>query len=120
MITNEEDEARAIAHGLCKNIDGKTMPCIPIFSEKEYALFMEWARKCSALDTLWDKWIITLRSTYKSVIPKRLHDQIEGNVNAHSFNLSAYVINHLQKQEKAKIAKTDEVFTNNLFLVRQV
>ncbi|MCL2500709.1 MAG: RNA polymerase sigma factor [Defluviitaleaceae bacterium] len=119
MITNEEDEARAIAHGLCKNNDNRIIPCIPIFSEEEYALFLKWAKKCPGLDGLWDKWITSLKTAYKSFTPKRLVDQIDGNINGQSFNLSAYVIKQLQKQGIASVANENDVFTNNLFLVRQ-
>lgn len=117
-IPSEEDEARAIAHGLCKNENGRVMPNIPIFTEEEYNLFLGWAKKCTGFDILWDKWIAALKSAYKSFTPKRLVDQIEGNINGQSFNLAAYVIKQLQKQGLASVANADEVFTNNLFLVR--
>ena len=117
-MATKEDEAHAISHGLCKANGNQLISSIPIFSEKEYAALLEWARQCPGLDTLWDKWIAALKSAYKSFTPKRLFDQIEGNIHAQSLNLSAYIILKLQELGAASIANNSEIFTHNLLLVR--
>ncbi|MCL2386322.1 MAG: RNA polymerase sigma factor, partial [Defluviitaleaceae bacterium] len=95
-IPNEEDAATATAHNLCAISEGKIIPSIPIFTEEQYSNFLAWARKCNGFESLWGKWINALKSEYKSFTPKRLADQIDGNINAQAFNLSAYVIKELQ------------------------
>ncbi|MCL2388103.1 MAG: hypothetical protein FWC89_11240, partial [Defluviitaleaceae bacterium] len=62
--------------------------------------------------------INALKSEYKSFTPKRLADQIDGNINAQAFNLSAYVIKELQNRNHASTTKNENTFTNNLFIVR--
>ena len=118
MIPDQANEAQAIAHGLCKDVDGRIMPTIPIFSEAMYSRFMDWAKECDGFQPLWEQWVNVLTTGYKSTTPKRLHDQIPGNVDGKSFDLSAYVIKTLQNQGLASVPEADTVFADNLLLVR--
>ena len=115
-----EDQAMARSHNLCRDVNGQIMPTIPILSEDEYSRLKEWANGCIGFEKLWQKWINALHAAYKNFTPKRLHDQIEGNVNAQSFNLSAYILKELQKRGLASVANPSpgEIFTNNVFMVR--
>jgi len=117
-ITNKEDEAKAIVHNLCKNEDGRVMPAIPIFTKEEYTRLREWAKNCDCLDTIIEKRMATLKTICKTFTPKRLADQIDGNVAPQSFDLSAYVIKELQNQGLADIANGDEIFAKGVFMVR--
>lgn len=118
-FNNDEDKALAILFGLCESCGGKLMPSIPVFfSEEEYKRFNIWAKNCNSIKPEWSKWIDALKATYKSFTPKRLSEQIIGNVNSQSFNLNAYVIKELQKRGLASVADKSKIFTNNLLMVR--
>ena len=119
MIARQEDEAKAIAYNLCENIDGRIMPGIPIFTKDEYARFTEWARGCTCLDDLLVKWVAALKAIYKSFTPKRLANQIDGNVAPKSFDLAAHVIKMLQERGLADVWDGDGVFTKGVFMVRE-
>jgi len=116
---HEEDAAKALSHNLCyKHSSGLMMPSIAIFTEKEYSTLLAWARKCGGFDAVWQKWVDVLRKAYKTFTPKRLVDQIDGNINYHAFNLYPHVIKELQNRGFAAAASDSEIFTYNLFLVR--
>lgn len=97
----ETDAAKAFANGLCENRGGRIYSSIPVFTKKQYTDFSEWVGACSAIDSLWQKWIDALFSAYRSFTPGRLADQIGGNVDGYSFNLSAFVLKELRNRGAA-------------------
>jgi len=91
---------------------------MPVFTEKKYGAFLEWAKGCGELGVRWQKWIESLFRAYQACVPKRLADQIGGNVDGCSFNLSAYVLRELQERGLADVPEEACVFTKNLLLIR--
>jgi hypothetical protein len=59
-----------------------------------------------------------LLSAYRQFAPKRLADQIGGNVDSYSFNLSAFVVKELLQRGAVVVPDSEKVFTKNLLLVR--
>lgn len=117
-FTDDADAAKAIACGLCENRSGRIYPAIPIFTEKQYADFSDWAQGCHAVDAIWQQWIESLFHVYRAFTPKRLANQIGGNVDSYSFNLSAFVLQDMRRRKRADVPEADKVFTKNLLLIR--
>lgn len=117
-FANEEEAAKALSFNLCKKHNGRIMPSILIFTEEEYGQLLAWARKCEGFEPIWHIWVGALQKAYKQFTPKRLVDQIEGNINYQAFNLYPRVIKELQNRELASMANSSEIFIHNLFLVR--
>lgn len=118
FFTDDTDAAKALKMGLCRNNGSRPYPAIAIFTPDEYKKFEEWAQNCRALDAIWNKWINALYREYKSYTPKRLADQIGGNVDSFSFNATAFIIKELNERNIIDRPKKDEVFTKNLMLIR--
>jgi hypothetical protein len=64
-------------------------------------------------------WMLSLLKEFESFTPKRLKDQILGNIDSYSFNAAAFVIKELQKLGKISTPQPNEVFTANLFYVKK-
>ena len=118
LFTYEQDAAKAFASGLCENRSGRTYPAVPVFTSREYAAYSAWAKACVGLDGLWKKWMDSLFSAYKAYTPKRLADQIGGNVDGYSLHLSAFVLKELQNTGDADRAEEEPAFVKNLLLIR--
>jgi RNA polymerase sigma factor, sigma-70 family len=114
----ETDAAKAFANGLCENRGGRIYSSIPVFTKKQYTDFSEWVGACSAIDSLWQKWIDALFSAYRSFTPRRLEEQIGGNVDGYSFNLSAFVLKELRNRGAADQPREGKTFMKNLLLIR--
>ena len=117
-FADDTQAAKAFAGGLCERRDGAVYPAIPIFTGKEYAAFLAWAKGCDGMDAIWHKWIDSLFRAYQAGAPGRLADQIGGNVDGYSFNLSAFVLKDLQKRGLADMPEEVDIFTKNLLLIR--
>lgn len=118
FFSDDADAATAFANGLCENREGRTYPAIAVFTEKQYSDFCQWAAQCTTVDSIWKQWIASLFQAYRMVAPKRLADQIGGNVDGCAFNLSAFVLKELRARELLEVPQAEGVFTGNLLLVR--
>ena len=119
LFTDDADAAKAFANGLCENRNGRTYPAMPVFTQKQYDAFSEWSKGCEKLNSMWEGWLDSLFTAYRKFTPKRLNDQIGGNVDSYSFNLSAFVLKELQYRELADLPQKDTAFTKNLLLIRE-
>jgi RNA polymerase sigma factor (sigma-70 family) len=118
MFDTDDDAAKALSAGLCVNKNGRTYPAVPVFTGEQYGAFSRWALACPGLDEMWEGWIAKLFEVYKQFTPKRLADQIGGNVDGYSHNLSVFVIKQLQARGLAALPQNGAVFSKNLLLVR--
>lgn len=118
FFADDEDAAKAFANGLCENHNGRTYPAMVIFTEEQYADFSGWAKSCHAIDSIWQKWLDSLFKAYQAFTPKRVSDQIGGNVDSYSFNLSAFVLKEMQNRRLVDMPEEGKVFTENLLLIR--
>ena len=118
LFANDEDAARALQCGLCSGSGSRLYPAIPVFAPEAYQKLERWARDCGTLDAVWDQWLQALYRAYKSFTPKRLADQIGGNVDGFALNANAYILKQLMERQVIERPEEDAVFTKNLLLVR--
>ncbi len=114
---NEEDTAKAIRLHLIEKIDAKYYSVIPIFTKNQYKSFL--ALSSHGIAELLKVWMLSLYKEYKAFTPKRLAEQIAGNVDSYSFNVAAFVMNELQVQGKIEVVNADTVMTYNMLLVKE-
>jgi RNA polymerase sigma factor (sigma-70 family) len=124
LITGEylgkdaEEKAKLLKYNLIQKDGDKYYSAIPIFNDERYKVFRKVLEECFAtVKSPLEKWMNKLVKEFKAFTPKRLNDQILGNVDSYSFNAGAFVTKELQKQGKMIIPITSDVFTANIFYI---
>lgn len=118
VLVDDEDAAKALENGLCKKMRDRYYPAMPVLTSNEYQALRKWAAECHAIDAVWPKWIEALYGSYKSTTPKRLADQIGGNVDSSAYNIVALITKELTSRGLADKPEGDQPFTKNLLLVK--
>ena len=117
---NEEETAKLISYNLIEKHGNKYFCTIPMLSQEQYDKLLSVLNPCyDEIAVLLKDWMFSLLKEYRSFTPKRLIDQIIGNIDGYSFNAVAFVIKELQKLGKIPSPQPKEIFTANLIYVKK-
>ena len=117
---NEEEIAELISYNLIEKQSGKYNSSIPMLKQEHVDEIITVLSPCyDDVIKVLETWMLFLLKEFESFTPKRLRDQILGNVDSYSFNAIAFVIKELQKADKIMTLQPDDVLTANLFYVKK-
>lgn len=115
---NDDEIVKAISLNLIEKKNDKYFSSIPIFTQMQYEQLWSWASRDYGISKLFKKWMLSLYNEFKSFTPKRLHEQIIGNVDSYSFNSVAFVIKELQTRGEINIPNPKKIFSENILFVK--
>ncbi|HBL83871.1 MAG: hypothetical protein A2Y17_00150 [Clostridiales bacterium GWF2_38_85] len=113
---NTEDTAKALRFNLVFKQNNRYYSNITIFNKEQYIASYDLTNMEHEITGLLHDWVATLYKQYKTFTPKRLHNQVNGNVQSYSFNVVAHVIKELQENGMLRTPSQDEPFVDNIFL----
>ncbi|MDF2542283.1 MAG: polymerase sigma factor, sigma-70 family [Herbinix sp.] len=120
LSAHEDEIALLMSYRIIEKKNGSYYSTIPLLHQDHFDKLHTMLSACyDAIIKDLETWMLSLLQEFHSFTPKRLRDQILGNVDSYSFNATALVIKELQNTGKIMSSQLDEVFTANVFVVNK-
>jgi hypothetical protein len=93
---HEENIADLLSCGLLEKRNGRYYCTFPILTRSQYQMLLAVLKPYSAdIAALLKDWMLFLQKEYELFTPKRLRDQILGNIDSYSYNAAAFIAREL-------------------------
>ena len=117
-VLSEEDAACFVENNLIKLSEGNYCLNIPYFTEKQFASFVSlFDMTDEKINELLADWIKSVRKSFESFVPQRLHDQINQWVNCYLYQIIGYVTDELIRRGVLCKPDHEKPLTNGVFCV---
>lgn len=114
---DEEACAQLLKHNLLTKHDNRFYFTSPILTAEHKDMINNLLKPYySEIGILLKDWLLFLKKEYEAFTPKRLKNQINGNISSYSNNATAYIIKELQKSGIILTPEDSEIFTDNIAL----